>query len=292
MSARDWIGTDETAKQYLSRVLTERPFVPLPPPLHRLPLRAGNIVEIVGPSPSAKTQILIQASINCILPKEWKGVHYGGLERPVMFIDLDCRFDVLSLSGSLKQRILKAKGKSMPCLKEADAIYDKELFAESMRRFLYIRCYDSIQFLATLKTMHHQLQMAKEAHGIGAYLMVIDRFSGVCIGAFHWMDRASAFMPQGSSNRNVGKWPAQNSLDSTSVRSRANILPFREYMPSVWQSFVSHRMLVRPSGDSDENKNQLTYFTEWLLPTLKLSEKFIINNDGVFTIDQVHLNVE
>ncbi|XP_019181127.1 PREDICTED: DNA repair protein XRCC2 homolog isoform X2 [Ipomoea nil] len=333
MSARDWIGTDETAKQYLSRVLTERPFVPLPPPLHRLPLRAGNIVEIVGPSPSAKTQILIQASINCILPKEWKGVHYGGLERPVMFIDLDCRFDVLSLSGSLKQRILKAKGKSMPCLKEADAIYDKELFAESMRRFLYIRCYDSIQFLATLKTMHHQLQMAKEAHGIGAYLMVIDS-----IGAFHWMDRASAFMPQGSSNRkslslqsvsetvvqeirkillvhpmlvlstkavsledkhasnevvrNVGKWPAQNSLDSTSVRSRANILPFREYMPSVWQSFVSHRMLVRPSGDSDENKNQLTYFTEWLLPTLKLSEKFIINNDGVFTIDQVHLNVE
>nr|GMD80810.1 DNA repair protein XRCC2 homolog isoform X2 [Ipomoea batatas] len=91
MSARDWIETDETAKQYLSRVLTERPFVPLPPPIHRLPLRAGNIVEIVGPSPSAKTQIL------------------------------------------------------------ADAEYDKELFAESMRRFLYIRCYDSIQFLATLK---------------------------------------------------------------------------------------------------------------------------------------------
>nr|GMD79320.1 DNA repair protein XRCC2 homolog isoform X1 [Ipomoea batatas] len=333
MSARDWIETDETAKQYLSRVLTERPFVPLPPPIHRLPLRAGNIVEIVGPSPSAKTQILIQASINCILPKEWKGVHYGGLERTVMFIDLDCRFDVLSLSGSLKQRILKANGKSMQCLKEADAEYDKELFAESMRRFLYIRCYDSIQFLATLKTMHHQLQMAKEAHGVGAYLMVIDS-----IGAFHWMDRASAYMPQGSSNRkslslqsvsetvvqeirkillvhpmlvlstkaisledkyasnevvrNVGKWPTQNSLDSTSVRSRANILPFREYMPSVWQSFVSHRMLVRPSGDSDENQNQLTYITEWLLPALKLSEKFIFNDDGVFAIDQVHLNVK
>ncbi|XP_031097441.1 DNA repair protein XRCC2 homolog isoform X2 [Ipomoea triloba] len=68
-----------------------------------------------------------------------------------MFIDLDCRFDVLSLSASLKQRILKANGKSMQCLKEADAEYDKELFAESMRRFLYIRCYDSIQFLDTLK---------------------------------------------------------------------------------------------------------------------------------------------
>nr|GMD80811.1 DNA repair protein XRCC2 homolog isoform X1 [Ipomoea batatas] len=51
-------------------------------------------------------------------------------------------------------------------------------------------------------------------------------------------------------------------------------------------------MLVRPSGDSDENQNQLTYITEWLLPALKLSEKFIFNDDGVFAIDQVHLNVK
>lgn len=35
--------------------------------------------------------------------------------------------------------------------KDAEAEYDKELFAVSMRRFLYIRCYDSVEFLATLK---------------------------------------------------------------------------------------------------------------------------------------------
>lgn len=29
--------------------------------------------------------------------------------------------------------------------------YDEELFAACMRRFLYIRCYDSFEFLATLK---------------------------------------------------------------------------------------------------------------------------------------------
>lgn len=29
--------------------------------------------------------------------------------------------------------------------------YDEELFATCMRRFLYIRCYDSFEFLATLK---------------------------------------------------------------------------------------------------------------------------------------------
>uniref|UniRef100_M1D419 DNA repair protein XRCC2 homolog n=1 Tax=Solanum tuberosum TaxID=4113 RepID=M1D419_SOLTU len=90
-SAREWIEADETAKQFLTRVFSERPFLPLPPPLHRIPLRPGNVVEIVGPSPSSKTRILMQAK------------------------------------------------------------YDKELFAVSMRRFLYIRCYDSFEFLATLK---------------------------------------------------------------------------------------------------------------------------------------------
>ncbi|WMV07142.1 hypothetical protein MTR67_000527 [Solanum verrucosum] len=96
-SAREWIEADETAKQFLTRVFSERPFLPLPPPLHRIPLRPGNVVEI--------------AAINCILPKEWKGVNYGGLERLVMFVDLDCRFDVLSLSRLLKQRIIQANGK-------------------------------------------------------------------------------------------------------------------------------------------------------------------------------------
>lgn len=48
--------------------------------------------------------------MNCILPKEWNGVHYGGLERLVMFIDLDCRFDILRLSEMLKHRIMEPIG--------------------------------------------------------------------------------------------------------------------------------------------------------------------------------------
>lgn len=103
----EWINGDESAKEMLSRVLTERPFL-LIPPLHRVPLRVGNVVEIVGPSPSAKTQILMQAAITSILPKEWKGVHYGGLERKVLYFDLDCRFDVERLAQLLRHHILSA----------------------------------------------------------------------------------------------------------------------------------------------------------------------------------------
>ncbi|XP_049347945.1 DNA repair protein XRCC2 homolog [Solanum verrucosum] len=328
-SAREWIEADETAKQFLTRVFSERPFLPLPPPLHRIPLRPGNVVEIVGPSPSSKTRILMQAAINCILPKEWKGVNYGGLERLVMFVDLDCRFDVLSLSRLLKQRIIQAngngigqklnKGDDSPSgSKDAHTEYDKELFVVSMRRFLYIRCYDSFEFLATLKTLHFQLQKEKEAHGSGVYLLMIDS-----IGAFYWMDRASPSIPPGSNNRrslslqsvsdivvqeiqkilvvhpmlvlttkaaslldkftsrevirSTGQLSAESNLDSRTIRSSTNAQLYREYMPSVWQSFVSHRILVRPSDDSKYPK-QPTYLSEWLLPSLKLSDKFTSND--------------
>ncbi|CAN4089805.1 unnamed protein product [Withania somnifera] len=328
-SAREWIQADETAKQFLTRVFTERPLLLLPPPLHRIPLRPGNVVEIVGPSPSSKTQILIQAAINCILPKEWKGVNYGGLERLVMLVDLDCRFDVLSLSRSLKQRIIRANGNgvchklnkvdnSPSGSKDAHAEYDKELFAVSMRRFLYIRCYDSFEFLATLKTMHFQLQKEKEAHDTSVYLLMIDS-----IGAFYWMDRAAPSIPPGGNKRrslslqsvsdiavqeirkilvvhpmlvlttkaaslqdkltthevirNTGQLSIESNLDSRTTRSSANDQFYREYMPSVWQSFVSHRILVRPSDDS-KNQKQPIYLSEWLLPSLKLSDKFIIND--------------
>lgn len=160
---RLWIHGDETAKEFLSRVFTERPPLLLPP-LHRVPLRVGNVVEIAGPSPSAKSQVLLQAAVNCILPKEWKGVHYGGLGKMVMYFDLDCRFDVLRLYEALKHRIAEASGPAQgTCWRTCGDLRrdepvdaqigpcNNELLLACMRRFLYIRCYSSFEFLSALK---------------------------------------------------------------------------------------------------------------------------------------------
>lgn len=57
---REWIRCDESGREMVSRVLSERPFIVPVPPLHRVPLRLGNIVEISGPSNSAKSQVLVQ----------------------------------------------------------------------------------------------------------------------------------------------------------------------------------------------------------------------------------------
>ncbi|KAL3513522.1 hypothetical protein ACH5RR_026239 [Cinchona calisaya] len=302
-AVKDWIKPDETAKEMLTRLFTERPFLPLPPPLHKLPLRAGNVVEIVGPPSSAKTHILMQAAISCILPKEWKGIQFGGMDRLAVFVDLDCRFDVLRLSQLLKHKLIQASNK------KSQTEYDEELFAACMRRFLYIRCYDSSEFLATLKTMNYQLQKKKEIQGVGVHLLMLDS-----IGAFYWMDRSLPSLLVGGDRKSLSLQSVTenvvqdiqklllvhpmlvlaskttNSGDKYSadeVRRNIGSGPrpkHREYMPSVWQSFVTHRIHVAASDENSDHQRQLIYLTEWVSPSINSSDKFIVNDDGVFLI--------
>ncbi|KAF3681056.1 putative cinnamoyl-CoA reductase 1-like [Capsicum annuum] len=79
--------------------------------------------------------------------------------------------------------------------------------------------------------------------------------------------------------RNTGQLSVENNLDSRTIRISTNAQLYREYMPSLWQSFVSHRILVRPLDDGKYLKQPI-YLSEWLLPSLKISDKFTINDDG------------
>ncbi|XP_043713341.1 DNA repair protein XRCC2 homolog [Telopea speciosissima] len=322
----EWINGDESAKEMLERILTERPLLLLPP-LHRVPLRVGNVVEIVGPSPSAKTQILVQAAISCVLPREWNGVYYGGLERLVIYFDLDCRFDILRLSESLKLHIMEANRSSNVNNQgpNEDFNFNEELFVSCMKRFLYVRCYNSFEFLASLKTLHCQLQKECEAHGVGVHILMIDSIS-----AFYWVDRASAMLSIGGDKRKSislqsvaetvvqeiqkllevqpmlvlaskatifgdgslsseakRKWSSQDTSDLKTSRMDPQKYSYRDYMPSVWQSFITHRVLVRVSDEDLANsKHQITpiYETEWLLPPLSFLDKFTVKDAGIFMI--------
>ncbi|KAK3222473.1 hypothetical protein Dsin_009498 [Dipteronia sinensis] len=296
---KGWIEGDESGKEMLLRVLSEWPPFLLLPPIHRLPLRVGNVVELVGPSLSAKTHILIQVAISCILPKEWNGVHYGGLGRLVMFLDLDCRFDVSCLAQLLKHRIIQANGSSSKvhleqndggswtchAKKKSSIAYDEELFALCLRRFLYVRCYDSFEFLATLKTLHFQLQKEREACGISVHFLMIDS-----IGAFHWVDRACRPLPHEETvppDRKLRKLSTPDTSYADNVKSNTQHVPYYEYMPSVWQSFVTHRIAIRPTGEHcamGENKELSVYLSEWLLPPLKFSDKFAVLGDGTIIL--------
>ncbi|XP_050234472.1 DNA repair protein XRCC2 homolog isoform X3 [Mercurialis annua] len=257
-AVREWLNGDESGKEMLIRVFRERPYLHLPPPFHKLPLRVGNVIELFGSSPSAKTHILMHSAISCILP-----LRYGGLALLLLFIDLDCRFDVLRFSHLLRFRIAQMNHD------EAD---EEMLLGECMRRFLYIRCYDSLQFLATLKTIHYQLQRESEAQGITVSCMMIDS-----IGAFHWNDRASTSFHHGDS-RNL-KGPSVSSVP-TNMKQFVH----REYMPSVWQSFVTLRIVVQAKDDHNHTERNRIYSSEWLLPSQSFVDNFIVAEAGLIFV--------
>lgn len=59
----------------------------------------------------------------------------------------------------------------------------------------------------------------------------------------------------------------------------------REYMPSVWQSFVSHRIFLRPQdNESKHQSHHPTFSTEWLLPSVKFSDNFTVNGGLLVTL--------
>ncbi|KAK9069897.1 hypothetical protein SSX86_010293 [Deinandra increscens subsp. villosa] len=297
--AKAWINGNENARQMLSRVLKERPLLHLPHPLHRVPLGVSNVLEIVGPTASAKTEILVQVAVNCILPKNRKGVEYGGLEHPVLFLDLDCRFEIYRLSECLKLKITEAHRlhKTKDSRKRVDFYDEGDLFMECMERFRYTRCYDSFEFLSALKVLNHKLTST------GVHVLMIDN-----IGAFHSIDRGFSSLPQGNpARKNIGlqtmfeavvqemkKLLEPRSMIVLATKTVTNQVKqsyssrvsgglknlYREYMPLTWQSFVTHRILVRPLDE----KTKVSYSAEWLLPGLSISDEFVVCDTGILDL--------
>ncbi|KMZ67225.1 DNA repair protein XRCC2-like protein [Zostera marina] len=307
-----WIKHDETGHEYLDRLAVNHPAFLLPP-LHRVPLCAGNVLEIIGPSPSAKSEVLLQASIYCVLPK----LHFGGLERLVMYLDLDCRFDVSRFAQCLKTRLMQTH-------QHDEGFYNDELFQTCMSRFLYMRCHDSIEFLTSLKTIQSEIPKIKELHGISVHFLMIDS-----IGAYFWMDRFHGphhfkdikreNMSLQSIMENVSREIRKilqvhpmlvlatkatilgletstseekrhgrcsfNDVTSSNVSNRdAEKHSHKEYMPSSWQLFVTHRIFLRISDEkSDDRKdeNYPIYTSKWIMPLLHFSDRFRVGDDGI-----------
>ncbi|XP_006646514.1 DNA repair protein XRCC2 homolog [Oryza brachyantha] len=333
---RAWLAADETAAAFLSRSLSARPPILLPPPLHRAPLRPGNVVEIAGPSNSGKSQLLLTAAIQCILPKEWKGTYFGGLGKAVIYLDLDCRFDVLRLAQVLRNRIAECCGSTNPRNEEfaedaaVDSSFENTLFSDCMKRFLYARCYNSSDFIAALQNMHSQSQAKSEVLGVGIYFLMIDS-----IGSFYWMDRDSqpiteskgrtlsrqsmtemvvqklrrffqlqpvllmvtkapiygeGFTTGNDFQRGTSKQTSEDSTIRCTGPEEEKNISCREFMPSVWQSFVTHRIKLQDLGQEAElfsgpgNKELPLHTSEWVQPSLNTKDRFSITDDGVILI--------
>lgn len=83
------------------------------------------------------------------------------------------------------------------------------------------------------------------------------------------------------------KWSSQDASGQYTKESSVENILHREYMPSAWQSFVTHRISVRPSSpeySTSNSTNEQVYLAQWLLPPLGFKDKFVVKDAGISTI--------
>ncbi|OQU87947.1 hypothetical protein SORBI_3003G370300 [Sorghum bicolor] len=234
-----------------------------------------------------------------------------------MYLDLDCRFDVLRLAQILRNRI--AEGCRSAHLRNGDpepenngtkdefqCSLENTLFSDCMQRFLYARCCNSPEFIAALKTV--QSQSRREVSGAGIYFVMIDRrtLQSITESVVHELRKLLQLQPalvlvtkapiygEGTTTANDFNRVSSKYMlgDSTGLgysrQGEEKTVSNREYMPSIWQSFITHRINLQveeaevPSVLESEVLPMHT--SEWVQPCLKMKEKFSIMDDGVSLI--------
>lgn len=244
-------------------------------------LRAGQLVEVCGVGGSGKTEILMQAAVNCALPRERRGVRFGGCESSVLLLDLDGKFDTLRLLKILTARIEDAIARfigteTAPDLRDPEfATLSDETYRESVGRFQMVRCHNSLDFLKALSVVDvifkrreflESTKMPRSASSLPRRLLLVDN-----VAAFYWLDRASRREHGAPLSLHAVHHCAARKLLDISRRCRAPIIatkalvksefriddrservsdrvpvdaPHAEFLPPGWTSAVTQRLVL------------------------------------------------
>jgi DNA-repair protein XRCC2 len=242
-------------------------------------LRPGNVLECCGASSCAKTALLVEAAVTCLLPSERSndGVDYRGNCAGVLYLDLDGRLDAARLPLALSRRILRARQQAAP--DGALCAPDDPVYRASLSRFRLLRCRSSAEVVQACAALDELV--SPESASPAARLLLLDN-----LGAHYWVEKAARQAPAdaGMSAFADSRPMRPPALDARTVHSALAAavgavarkrrlvviatkhsfgLPtppaagtgggpsFREYMSKEWQAEVSHRLhLFHPDAQS------------------------------------------
>ena len=161
----------------------------------------GDVIELQGNSGTAKSELLLNITAQCILPKEWDGLLLGGRGIGVAYISIDRKFDVLRLVSILERKALQLLGREKDLVPEdfvslqathiactnwqrflsQQASVDKNLIETCLKQVYIFSCRSSQELTLTMISLKQFLHNSPHVS-----MIILDH-----VYAFEWQDIVS-----------------------------------------------------------------------------------------------------
>lgn len=139
-------------------------------------LKYGDVVELYGQANVGKTEFLYQLVASCVLPRKWKSFDIGGNDSGVVYFDNDYHFCMTRLVSILEFKIRSCIPPNSPPISTGEL---QDVLLEAMKNLHIFRCRDSLQFLASIQSLHVLLD-----HNPNIKLLLVDSIS-----CFYWLNK-------------------------------------------------------------------------------------------------------
>ena len=310
----------------LSRTLTDPVLSGIPFVDAHGAMRAGQLVEVCGVGGSGKTEILMQAAVNCALPRERDGVRFGGCESSVLLLDLDGKFDTLRLLKILTARVEAALAREtrdartnapMPGLegvlrkgpdgdKEADDALVRlsdSVYRESVGRFQMVRCHNSLDFLKALAVVdkiferREALAATRAAAETETDAETVTKKRAAApprrlllvdnVAAFYWLDRASRRDHDAPLSLHNVHHVSARALMEISRRCRAPVVATKAVAATKATS-ASDRFAEKPEPSDASTARETTAHKDFLPPkwTSAVTQRLVLEPMEAFDDDR------
>ncbi len=141
------------------------------------------MVELCGGEGTAKSELLLNVTAHCILPKAWSGTKLPGRNAEVVYISTDYKFDLLRLVAILEGRIEQAcnPDRSLDGMPECTTEY-KKLVKSCLSRAHILYCNSSAELTTTLQSLKSFVRNHPEV-----CMLILDN-----VASFYWIDRCES----------------------------------------------------------------------------------------------------
>ena len=153
-------------------------------------LKPGDVVELCGAEGSGKTELLLNVTAHCVLPKSWKTGRLPGRNVEVVYISTDYKLDLLRLVAILEGKVCEDNAGHHLSSKDATGASDyRKLIESCLSRVHVLYCNSTTELVAVLHSLKAFLHTHPEVCAL-----VLDN-----VASYYWVDRCESVRGDGTS---------------------------------------------------------------------------------------------